>query len=265
MATTVLNATATSTNVKSWEKTTTDTYADSISTARDMGQARLNYSRLNMITTLSENETEDWFSFTVTSRGKLRLTAVNLSAANEEKGKDETTATDELDAAANDFEKAIEQFKGQGLKVEIYQYVNNRQTLIATNEEGKGDQTEAFEQLMRGEYQVKKGGGKFYVHVTTKDGNPVSEDTLYALQVQLGDKYEHDYITQEQSIDHTQMTQGDIALAKAEATVGSVTASGSVLAAQGACDILSAGYTNLATLRASKDDSAANRILSLLI
>lgn len=87
MATTVLNATATSTNVKSWEKTTTDTYADTIRTARDMGQARLNYSRLNMITTLSENELEDWFSFTVTSRGKLRLTAVNLSAANEEKGK----------------------------------------------------------------------------------------------------------------------------------------------------------------------------------
>lgn len=263
MATTVLNATATSTNVKSWEKTTTDTYADTIRTARDMGQARLNYSRLNMITTLSENETEDWFSFTVTSRGKLRLTAVNLSAANKDKEKDETTATDELDAAASNFEKAIEQFKGQGLKVEVYQYVSNRQTLIATNEEGKGDQTEAFEQLMRGEYKVNKAG-TFYIHVTTKDGKPVSEDTLYALQVQLGDKYKHDYITQEQSIDHTQMTEGDIALAKAEAAAGSVMASGSVLAAQGACDILSAGYTNLATLRASKDDSAASRILSLL-
>lgn len=263
MATTVLNATATSTNVKSWEKTTTDTYADTIRTARDMGQARLNYSRLNMITTLSENEKEDWFSFTVTSRGKLRLTAVNLSAANTDKEKDETTATDELDAAASNFEKAIEQFKGQGLKVEVYQYVSNRQTLIATNEEGKGDQTEAFEQLMRGEYKVNKAG-TFYIHVTTKDGEPVSEDTLYALQVQLGDKYKHDYITQEQSIDHTQMTEGDIALAKAEAAAGSVMASGSVLAAQGACDILSAGYTNLATLRASKDDSAASRILSLL-
>ncbi len=264
MATTVLDATVTSTNVKSWEKTTSDTYADSIRTARDIGQARLNYSRLNMITTLSENETEDWFSFTVTSRGKLRLTAVNLSAASQEKDADETTATDELDAAASNYEKAIEQFKGQGLKVEVYQYVNNRQTLIATNEEGNGDQTEAFEQLMRGEYQVKKGG-TYYIHVTTKDGQPVSEDTLYALQVQLGDKYEHDYVTQEQSIDHTQMTEGDIALAKAEAAVGSVAASGSVLAAQGACDILSAGYTNLATLRESKNDNAASRILSLLV
>lgn len=264
MAATVLDATVTSTNVKSWEKTTSDTYADSIRTARDMGQARLNYSRLNMITTLSENETEDWFSFTVTSRGKLRLTAVNLSAANEQKDNEETTATDELEDAATNFEKAIEQFKGQGLKVEVYQYVSNRQTLVATNEEGHGDQTEAFDQLMRGEFQVKKGG-TFYIHVTTKDGQPVSEDTLYALQVQLGDKYEHDYVTQEQSIDHTQMTEGDIALAKAEAAMGSVTASGSVLAAQGACSILSAGYTNLATLRESQNDSAANRILSLLI
>ncbi len=264
MVSKVLDAGTTSTNIKSWQKTTSDTYADTIRTARDMGQARLNYSRLNMVTTLSENEKEDWFSFTTTSRGKLRLTAINLSEASKEQS--ETTATDELEAAVNNAEKAIEQFRGQGLKVEVYQYIHNRQTLIATNEEGKGNQTEAFEQLMRGEYQVKQSGtSTFYVHVTTKDGEPVSEDTLYALQVQLGDKYEHDYVTQEQTVDHTNMTEGDIALAEAQEALGSTMVSSSVLAAQGACDLLAAGYTNMATLAAGKNDNAASRILSLLV
>ena len=119
MTTEVLNAFAAQTNVKSWEKTTRDTYTDSIRNARDMGQARLNYSRLNMVTTLSKKETEDWFSFTTTSRGKLRLTAINVSAAQKENEKDlsKTTATDELEEAASNYEKAIEQFKGQDLKI----------------------------------------------------------------------------------------------------------------------------------------------------
>lgn len=266
MTTTVLNASAAQANVKSWEKTSIDTYTDSIRNARDMGQARLNHSRLNMITTLSEKETEDWFSFTTTSRGKLRLTAINISAAqkeNKDKDLSKTTATDELEEAASNYEKAIEQFRGQDLKVEVYQYVNNRQTLIATNEEGKGKQTEAFEQMMRGQFDVTKKG-TFYVHVTTKDGKPVSEDTLYALQVQLGDKYKHDYITQEQSIDHTKVTKADIALAKAQEAMGSATASGKVLAGQAAANLLATGYTNMATLQQQSSSSSAARILSIL-
>lgn len=265
MTTTVLNAGSAQTNVKSWEKTSRDTYADSIRNARDIGQARLNYSRLNMVTTLSKNETEDWFSFTTTSRGKLRLTAINISAAEKDSEKDlsKTTATDELEEAASNYEKAIEQFRGQDLKVEVYQYVNNRQTLIATNEKGNQKQTEAFEKMMRGQFDVTKKG-TFYIHVTTKDGKPVSEDTLYALQVQLGDKYKHDYVTQEQSIDHTKMTKSDIALAKAQDSLSSATVSSSLLSAQGACNLLSAGYTNMATLQQSSKGSSAARIFSII-
>lgn len=265
MSTTVLNAAADTTNVKSWQKTSIDTYAESIRNARDMGQARLNYSRLNMVTTLSKNETEDWFSFTTTSRGKLRLTAINISAAQKENEKDlsKTTAEDELEEAASNYEKAIEQFKGQDLKIEIYQFVNNRQTLIATNEDGKGKETEAFEQLMRGQFENTKKG-TYYVHVTTKDGKPVSEDTLYALQVQLGDKYTNDYVTQEQSIDHTEMSKSDMAYAQAQDALQSASVNGRVLAMQGACDILAAGYTNMATMQQQSSGSTAARILSIL-
>lgn len=263
MATTVLNAAAKSTTAKVWEKSTQDTYADSIRTARDMGQVRLNYSRLNMVTTLSKNEREDWFSFTVTSRGKLRLSAVNLSEASKSDKDKETSATDELDNAATDFQKAIDKFKAQGLKVEVYQYQNNRQTLLATNDESKSKQYEAFEQMMRGEYALKKGG-KFYIHVTTKDGKPADEDTLYALQLQMGDTYKHDYITKEQSLDHTGISDGDLALARAEEAMNNVTANSKVLAAQSASNLLSIGYTNMATMRENTGKNPAARILNLL-
>lgn len=266
MTTKVINAAADTTNIKSWQRSSIDTYVESIRNARDMGQARLNYSRLNMVTTLSENETEDWFSFTTPSRGKLRLTAINISAAqkdNENKDLKDTTAEDELEEAASNYEKAIEQFRGQDLKVEVYQFVNNRQTLIATNEEGKGKQTEAFEQMMRGQFENSKKG-TYYVHVTTKDGKPVKEDTLYALQVQLGDKFTNDYVTQEQSIDHTDMTKADMALAQAQDAIQSATANGSVLAAQGAADLLATGYTNMAVLQQNTGKSAAAKIFSIL-
>ncbi len=270
MATTVLNAASTSTNIKSFEKSTSDLYGDTIQTARDIGQARLNYSRLNMITTLSKRETDDWFSFKVTSRGKLRLTAVNVSAIQEEKNAADTkdiSASDELENAVSDYEKAIERFKGQGLKVEIYQYVQNRQTLVATNEDGQGKKTEAFEQLMRGEYKVQKAG-TFYVHVTTKDGKPVDEDTLYALQVQLGDKYTHNYVTKETSVDHTKITEAELRRAQAESSSsysGTSTVNSRTLAAQGAANLLAAGYTNMATLNNRSNASSAAKLFSLLV
>ncbi len=268
MATTVLNAASTSTNIKSFEKSTSDLYGDTIRSARDIGQARLNYSRLNMITTLSEKETDDWFSFKVTSRGKLRLTAVNVTAVQDEKkttDSKESSASDELENAVSDYEKAIERFKGQGLKVEVYQYVQNRQTLVATNEEGQGKKTEAFEQLMRGEYKVQKAG-TYYIHVTTKDGKPVDRDTLYALQVQLGDKYTHDYITKETAVDHTKATEAELRQAKAESESsysGSSFVNGKTLAAQGAANLLATGYTNMATM--NKNRSSAAKLFSLLV
>lgn len=264
MASTTIDASKSTITAKAWEKTSQDTLNDTIRTARDMGQLRLNYSRLNMITTLSKNETEDWFSFKVTSRGKIRLTAVNLSEALKEDKK--TNATDELEDAMNDIQKTIDKFKAQGLKVEIYEYQNNRQTLLASNDESKNKskQYEAFEQMMRGEYQVKKGGGTYYVHVTTKDGKPVDDDTLYALQLQMGTTYKHDYVTQEQSVDHTNVTKGDIALAKAENALQSVASSSSILSAQGATDLLSAGYTNMATIKNNSGKSGIARIFNIL-
>lgn len=250
-----------------WEKTSTDIYDESASNARDIGQIRLNYSRLSVITTLSENEKEDWFKFNVVSRGKLRLSAVNLSSKEEDT--DKTTASDATDAledAKNDYQAAIDSFKGKGLRVEVYTYVNNRQTLVATNDESERKEYAAFEQLMRGEYEVPNSEkGWYYLHVTTESGEPVDEDTLYALQLQMGDTYKHDYLTQEQSIDHTKVTEGDIALAKAEEAMSNVATSASVLSGQGAASILSAGYTNMATIQSMQGKDKTSQLFNLLI
>lgn len=251
MASTVIDASGSSNTAKVWEKTSMDKLSDTIRTARDMGQVRLNHSRLNMVTTLSKNETEDWFSFKVASRGKLRLTAVNLSEAL--KKDEKTTATEELDGAVNDIQKTIDKFKAQGLKVEIYEYQNKRETLLATNDQSKTKQYENFEQMMRGQYQLKKGGGTYYVHVTTKDGKPVKDDTLYAIQLQMGNTYKHDYVTQEKSIDQTKVTAGDIALEKAQDALNQASSNSSIMSAQSASNLLSAGYTNMATIRENSE------------
>lgn len=253
--------------VKAWDKTSVDIYDESISNARDIGQIRLNYSRLSLVTTLSKNEREDWFKFNVVSRGNLRLSAVNLSASSDKADEtDKTTATDALEDAKNDYQAAIDSFKGKGLRVEVYTYKNNRQTLVATNDESQSKQYEAFEQMMRGEYKIPaSAGGWYYIHVTTEDGNPVDDDTLYALQLQMGDTYQHDYLTQEQSIDHTNVTDSDIAMAKVEEALSNATTSSSILSGQSASSMLSAGYTNMATIRSMTGKSKASQLFSLLV
>ena len=265
MASVTLDASAKSTVAKAFEKTSSDVYADTLLNARDIGQIRKNYSRLSIVTTLSENEKEDWFSFTSVSKGKVRLSAVNLSNTEDKEKVSDDTATDALEDAQKDYEKAIESFQGKNMRVEVYSFVNNRQTLLASNDENNKKAFENFKNLMRGEYEI--GKGTYYVHVTTEDGSRVSEDTLYALQLQMGDTFKHDYLTKETTISHKGMTDGDLAYQAAteEAAAGKSSLSGSLLAAQSAASILEDGYMNLANINRAKDKNAAATLFSILV
>ena len=60
------------------------------------------------------------------------------------------------------------------------------------------------------------------------------------------------YETQEKSIDHKNVTEKDIAYAKAQESLGSAMVSSKVLAGQLASALLSAGYTNMATIQNSQ-------------
>ena len=60
----------------SWDKTTSDiTNADeeNFSNARDIGHLRLNTYRLNVVSSLSKNDTADTYSFNAISTGKLNF------------------------------------------------------------------------------------------------------------------------------------------------------------------------------------------------
>ena len=267
MASVTLDASIKATSAKSFEKTSSDRYSDTIRNARDIGQVRKNWTRLNLITTLSENEKEDWFSFTSFSKGKVRLSAVNLSNKSDEKDAEngEASATEALEAARSDYEKAIESFQGKGLRVEVYSYVNNRQVLLATNDEKNAKGFENFKNLMRGQYDIDKG--TYYVHVSTEDGKPVKEDTLYALQVQMGDTFKEDYLTKETTVSHKGLSEGNLAYMAMteEAEEGKSSLSGNLLAAQSAASILEAGYTNLADIQISKNQNSAAMLFSLLV
>ena len=253
----------TATLAKSWAKSSSDVYNDTIKTARDMGNLRLNYSRLNMITTLSENETEDWFSFKSLSKGKLRLSAINVSAL-QDKSKD--VSQDDIDNAASDYEKATADFKAKGLRVEIYTKQGYRDKMIATNDDSKSKEYAAFEKMMKGEFDA--GKGTYYIHVTTQDGKPVKKDTLYALQVQMGDTYKHDYVTKETAVNHKGLSEGQIQQKKNEEQMNSsmtnATTNSGILSAQGASDLLAAGYTNMATINRASSAGTAARILNLV-
>ena len=266
MASVTLDATIKSTAVKAFEKTSSDVYNETIFNARDVGQIRKNYSRLSVVTTLSENEKEDWFSFTSVSKGPLRLTAVNLSEETEKKedAKD-TTATDALEEAQNNYKKAIESFQGKNIRVELYAFQNKRQTLLASNDESNKKAFENFEKVMRGEFEIDKG--TYYLHVTTEDGSRIKKDTLYALQLQMGNAYQQDFLTKETSISHKGMTDGDLAYQAAveENSLGTTSLTGSLLSAQSATSVLESGYTNLANINSSKNKSAAATIFSILV
>lgn len=252
----------TATQVKSFGKSSSDIYSESIDNARDLGNLRVNKSRLNLVTTLNKKENEDWFSFKSFNDGKLRLSAINVSELDEDG--DETDVNALLDSTNDDTsEETKAMFYGKELRVEIYTKQGNRSTLIASNDEENEKAYEVFKSMVDGEFKASKGT-TYYVHVTTTDGKPSKEDTLYALQVQLGDKYTENYTTQEQAVDYENLSSAEIAQKQAEEQQSSLLTgyTGSLLSEQGASDLLSDGYNNLATINSSKDGST---IFDLLV
>lgn len=254
----------TATQVKAFGKKTSDIYDEKLTNARDIGKISVNKARLNVVATLAKGETEDWYSFDVMSqRGSIKLRGVNVSEMQkEQEDKKKKISLNDVDEAA---EKTEDILRGKKLRIEIYTKQGNRETLVATNDKSKRKENLAFEQMVNGEF--KTGKGRYYIHVTGEDGKPVKEDTLYTLQVQLGDKYTQDYTTEEMSVNYANLTEKQVKEKIKEERGESVSAnsqlSGKSLMASSATSILSAGYTYTAEQRT--DQSASARLFSLLV
>lgn len=262
---------------KYWEKNVQDLpkAEDGFKEARDIGQARLNYSRLNAVGELSKNDTIDYYKFNAISRGKLRITFRDSGSSEDSDGPldidtnkylkaagievEEDTAENALSDAESEYQKILDDLKLKNVKVQVYTMTNGKEKLVAdSSAEDSSKYKEAFESLSRGEYRVSKPQD-YYIKVSRVDPTESSEAHQYAIQVQIGsESYKHQYMSIEtKASSETSTVNGttssaqlsmDSALALAEAN--SLAAS----ATTGAVTMLSDGYSNISSI------SAGNKI-----
>ncbi len=141
---------------KVWERNDRDVIKDNFKTARDIGKVRLDYSRLNVFSSVNEGESEDNFKFQVQTNNNLRL-GKNI-----------------------DHETRIEVF-------------NNRGRIVADST-GKGREHDAYLRMISSEGE-KFDKGDYFIKVSTLDGEKSTKDHNYTIQLQMGYIVKHDYET----------------------------------------------------------------------
>ncbi len=144
---------------KVFEKTVRDVNADTWKTARDVGQVRLNHSRLNIFTSLTNGDEQDHFKFNVPSTGPFRIGGWN----------DETVRLQVLD---------------------------DRGRVIADSDPDAGDAYESFQRITSPDGEEGFKPGDYIVRVSRLKGDD-GTDKPYSLQLQMGSKVVKDYDTTE--------------------------------------------------------------------
>jgi hypothetical protein len=145
-------------NVKVFERQGRDLHDDTAKSARDLGQARLDHSRLNLFTSLGPGDKEDNFKFKVPTPGTLRL---GLWPA-------DTTRI---------------------------QLMDSRGKLIADSE-GTGKVKETYENIITSKKRVEVG--EYFIRITRAESKTdLNEEIPYSLQVQVGSINREDYDTTE--------------------------------------------------------------------
>lgn len=140
-----------------------------------------------------------------------------------------------------------------GFKVEVYTMKRNGQeVLVGDSSAEKGTKTrEALDSMLKGEYKGTKDS-VLYVKITRDDTVGRNEEMPYAMQIQQGDKYLHDYVAKEQiSTDTKSNKESRIPATQANASgsLSSVNAM-QIQAAkyQATAQMLSIGYLNMADI-----------------
>ena len=143
--------------VQVFERKTRDVLEDILLNARDIGRVRLQSTRLNVFSALSEGDKEDNFKFAVDSRGNLRL---GMNA-------DEETRI---------------------------QILNKRRRVIADSKEGMGRVSERFERLLSSEGEPLEPGG-YYIKVSRLKARDTESEHNYSLQLHMGSGFKRDFDT----------------------------------------------------------------------
>ncbi len=236
-----------------WDKSTKDV-ANSVegqNNARDIGYVRNNYSRLNLASSLTKEDKEDWYSFNVISQGKLRITIRTSGETTE------TESSNTSEEAVDAFEQYKQDFEGKNIIFEVYESVGyGRTKLIASNDESKTELYEKFKELMTGDTKVQETG-TYYIRVSRKEGASMQTEEPYLIQVQMGDSYKHDYVTTESATDQSSAAQQNALLDKVQETMSSSFNQGEALS-----NMLQIGYNNIAQMQKGK--SGVKTIADLL-
>lgn len=275
----------------SWEKSVIDVndVDESFKTARDLGYTRLNYARVTTVSTLDKYDQKDMYAIQLQSNGKLRVTMKSGDSSDEkvldlseyesylEDIKKELNpldyAQDSIDKLQTDLNKDIFEENAPGLYMKVYMTQRGKQVLIADSTADKDSKLyQAAEEIMNGEYKAKKGN--YFIETGFKADTEIPKDgTAYALQIQQGTSYKHDYITKEYKSDDSKNKKitktVDQELANSTGSYGTTTISAAYAAQIQAqsysttATMLSNAYLNLASINTKTNKTA--QIFSTLL
>ncbi|MBR1604519.1 MAG: hypothetical protein IJ660_00235 [Alphaproteobacteria bacterium] len=275
----------------SWEKSVVDVndVDESFKTARDLGYTRLNYARVTTVSTLDKYDQKDMYAIQLQSNGNLRITMKSGDSSDEkvlDLSKYESAledikrelnpldyATDELDKLKKDAAKDIFEQNAPGLYMKVYMTQHGKQVLIADSTADKDSKLyQAAEDIMNGDYRAKKGN--YFIETGFKSDAEISKDgSAYALQIQQGTSYKHDYVTKEYKSEDSKnqktTTTKDMELEASTNTYGTTTISAAYAAQIQAqsyattATMLSNAYLNLADIN-TKTNKTAQMFSTLL-
>ena len=255
------------TSAKSWEKSIVDMndIDETFVNARDLGQMCLNYSRITAVGELANNDTVDIYKASVVSnRGKLAISMRNT------KGDDKVLDLSKYEKILNDLKKQTdpegyakeqeEKLKAEaemelmettapGMRLEVY-FTDKfgRQKLIADSAaEKESKEYENMKALLTGEYMAQKGD--YYIKVSRDEETPNSENISYALQLNMGSGFKHDYVAIEsKSEDSKNKTNSRIALTTSNGLSAVNALQIQATKYQATAQMLQVGYMNMANI-----------------
>jgi len=148
-------------SVEVYERKGRDVHDDTMKSARDLGEARLGHSRLNLFTSITVGDKEDNFKFQVPTEGPLRLGL----------------------------------WPKDGVRIE---FMNSRGKVIADSE-GTGKLLEKYQNIEKTKERIEPG--EYFVRITRSEGSPTDVETPYSLQIQVGSLNRKDFDTTEYEAD----------------------------------------------------------------
>ena len=213
-----------SSNVKDgiayWEKQVKDIsdVDEKFANARDLGYLRLNYSRLTAVGSLAKFDKEDNYKIAVQSNGKLSISLRNASADDEkvldlskyEEALDELKkqtdpegwAKEQEEKKLKEAEQNLIEVTAPGMQMQVYMIKNGKEVLVGDSTAEKGDKLrENLDAMLKGGYKATKG--TYYVKISRDETVDKDESVNYALQMNVGGKYKHDYVLTEGVSDDT--------------------------------------------------------------